>query len=59
MKNLSPFYDTFYYAISSIWPMLLLFVIIIISIRLAKLVINKEKFVSIKTFILYFLFYTC
>lgn len=58
MKNLSPFYDTFYYAISSIWPMLLLFVIIIISIRLAKLVINKEKFVFYKDFYtLFFILY--
>lgn len=50
MKNLSPFYDTFYYAISSIWPMLLLFVVILIVIRIAKLVINKEKFVFHKDF---------
>ncbi len=44
MKNLSPFYDTFYQAMQSIWPMLLLFVVILIVIRISKLVINKEKF---------------
>ncbi len=50
MKYLSPFYDTFYNAMASIWPMLLLFVIILIVIRFAKLIINKEKFVFFKDF---------
>ena len=45
MKNLLPVYDTFYNAMSAIWPMLLLFVVILIVMRLAKLIINKEKFV--------------
>ncbi len=44
MKNLSPVYDTFYHAMAAIWPMLLLFVVILIVMRLAKLIINKEKF---------------
>lgn len=44
MKNLSPFYDTFYQAMQSIWPMLLLFVVILIVIRISKLIISKEKF---------------
>jgi len=50
MKNLSPFYDTFYNAMSSIWPMLLLFVVILIVIRIAKIIISKEKFVFHKDF---------
>ena len=50
MKYLSPFYDTFYNAMASIWPMLLLFVIILIVIRFAKLIINKENFVFFKDF---------
>ena len=50
MKYLSPFYDTFYNAMASIWPMLLLFVIILIVIRFAKLIINREKFVFFKDF---------
>ena len=50
MEHLTPFYDTFYYAISSIWPMLLLFVVILIVIRIAKVIINKEKFVFHKDF---------
>ena len=44
MKYLSPFYDTFYNAMVSIWPMLVLFVVILIVIRIAKIIINKEKF---------------
>lgn len=50
MKNLSPFYDTFYQAMQSIWPMLLLFVVILIVIRISKIIINKEKFVFHKDF---------
>lgn len=50
MKNLTPFYDTFYYAMSSIWPMLLLFVVILIVIRISKVIINKEKFIFHKDF---------
>ncbi len=50
MKYLTPFYDTFYNAMASIWPMLLLFVVILIVIRFAKLIINKEKFTFYKDF---------
>lgn len=58
MKNLSPFYDTFYYAMSSIWPMLLLFAVILIVIRISKIIINKEKFILYKDFYnLIFIFY--
>ncbi len=50
MKYLSPFYNTFYNAMASIWPMLLLFVIILIVIRFSKIIINKEKIVLYKDF---------
>ncbi len=50
MKYLTPFYDTFYNGMASIWPMLLLFVVILIVIRFAKLIINKEKFTFYKDF---------
>ena len=50
MKNLSPVYDTFFNPMAAIWPMLLLFVVILIVIRLAKLIINKEKFSFHKDF---------
>ena len=50
MGNLSPFYDTFMNAFRAIWPMLLLFVVILIVVRLAKVVINKEKLTFYKDF---------
>ena len=60
MKNLSPFYDTFNVAIKNCWPMLLLFVVIMVSIRLTKIITSREKFVFYKEFymllaIIYFL----
>jgi len=60
MENLTPFYETFYRAINNSWPMLTLFVAIIVSIRIAYIWINKEKIVVYKEFygllaIIYFL----
>ena len=50
IENLSPFYDTFYWAISNTWPMLTLFVVIIVVLRLSRVVINHDKFVFYKDF---------
>lgn len=60
MNNLTPFYDTFYNAVNASWPMLTLFVVIIVAIRLSYIIINKEKIVVYKEFygliaILYFM----
>lgn len=50
MRNLSPFYNTFYNAINNIWPMLTLFVIIMIVLRLTRVFINNDHFVFYKEF---------
>ena len=50
MNNLSPFYETFMNALRAIWPMLLLFVVILIVVRCARIIINKEKFTFYKDF---------
>ena len=55
------FYETFYNAINKTWPMLSLFVVIIIVLKLTKVFINKDKFIFYKEFynllfILYILF---
>lgn len=60
MKSLSPFYDTFAVAIRNCWPMLGLFVVIMIVLRLTKVFTSHEKFIFYKEFysllaILYFL----
>lgn len=60
MENLAPFYDTFYVAIKNCWPMMILFVMIICSIRITKIVAAKEHFIFYKEFyallaIVYFL----
>ena len=60
MEHLTPFYDTFYNAIKNSWPMLTLFVIIIVSIRVSHIIINHEKIIFYKEFyaliaIVYFL----
>lgn len=60
MKNLSPFYDTFNVAIKNCWPMLILFVVIMVTTRLTKVYTCREKVVFYKEFytllaLLYFL----
>lgn len=50
MKNLSPFYETFYAAINSTWPMLTLFAVILITLKLSRVFINKDKFIFYKEF---------
>ncbi|HAB66842.1 MAG TPA: hypothetical protein DCE23_05695 [Firmicutes bacterium] len=50
MRNLSPFYNTFYNAINNIWPMLTLFVIIMVVLRLTRVFINNDHFVFYKEF---------
>ncbi len=47
---MSIFYETFYNAINKTWPMLSLFVVIIIVLKLTKVFINKDKFIFYKEF---------
>lgn len=61
MRNLSPFYDTFYLAINKMWPTLILFMVIITTLKLTKVFINKDKFIFYQEFynllfIIYILF---
>lgn len=60
MNGISSFYDTFSYAIKNCWPMLALFVTIIVILRLTKLITRHDRFIFYKEFfqllaILYFL----
>ncbi len=50
MGNLSPFYDTFYWAISETWPMLTLFIVIMTVLKLTRVIINHDKFIFYKEF---------
>lgn len=50
MRNLSPFYDTFYDAINNIWPMLTLFVVILTVLKLTRVFINNDRFIFYKEF---------
>ena len=50
MTKLSPFYETFYWAINNTWPMLTLFGIIMLSLKLTKVIINKDHFTFYKEF---------
>lgn len=50
MANLSPFYETFYWAISNTWPMLTLFVAIMVVLKITRVVINNDRFVFYKEF---------
>lgn len=46
----APFYETFYNAINNMWPMLSLFVVIMIVLKLTKVFINNDKFIFYKEF---------
>ena len=48
MGNLSPFHSTLKWALESTWPMLTLFLVIIMISRITYIVINKEKVVLYK-----------
>ena len=50
MKNLTPFYETFYTTISNTWPMLTLFIVIMTVLKLSRVFINNDKFVFYKEF---------
>lgn len=50
MKNLSPFYETFYNTINNTWPMLTLFIIIISVLKITKVLINHDRFIFYKEF---------
>ena len=50
MNNLSPFYETFYWAINNTWPMLTLFTIIMLVLKITKVIINKDHFTFYKEF---------
>ncbi len=46
----SPFYETFYNAINNMWPMLTLFAVIMIVLKMTRVFINNEKFIFYKEF---------
>ena len=50
MKNLTPFYETFYTTISNTWPMLTLFIVIMTVLKLSRVFINNDKFIFYKEF---------
>ena len=50
MKQLVPVYDTLYITLLNTWPMLTLFIAIMVILRITKIIINKEKFVFYKEF---------
>lgn len=50
MQNLTPFYETLYNTLSNTWPMLTLFIAIMIILKLTKIFINNDKFIFYKEF---------
>ena len=50
MKQLVPVYDTVTSTLSNTWPMLTLFIAIVVIIRLSRKLINHEKFIFYKEF---------
>lgn len=50
MPNLDPIYDTFDWVIQHTWPMLVLFIVILIVLRITKIFINHEHMVFYKDF---------
>lgn len=48
MAQMSPFYDTLYETMLKTWPMITLFVVILISVKISHMVINHEKMVFYK-----------
>lgn len=50
MKNLIPVYDTLYTTLLSTWPMITLFVAIVVILRITRIIINHEKFIFYKEF---------
>lgn len=48
MRNLTPFYETLYNTINNTWPMLTLFIAIIIILKLTKVFIHNDKFIFYK-----------
>ncbi|MGN1371438.1 MAG: VanZ family protein [Candidatus Coprovivens sp.] len=50
MENLTPFYKTLYNTLNNTWPMLTLFIAIMIILKLARVFINNDKFIFYKEF---------
>ena len=50
MTNISTFFETLKWALTSTWPMLVLFITILLVVRFANLINNHEKFVFYKDF---------
>lgn len=50
MESLTPFYETLRNTLNETWPMLTLFIVIIITLKLTKVFINNDKFVFYKEF---------
>lgn len=50
MRQLVPVYDTVYSTLLSTWPMLTLFIVIMVILRISRIVLNHEKFIFYKEF---------
>ena len=48
MKQLVPVYDTLQETLANTWPMLILFIAIVVIIRISKKIINHERFIFYK-----------
>ena len=50
MSNLSPFFETMRATLQNSWPMLTLFIVILVAMKLFQIILNKEKIVFYKEF---------
>lgn len=50
MKQLIPVYDTLYATLLSTWPMITLFVAIMVILRLSRIIINHDKLIFYREF---------
>ena len=48
MSALSPFFETLHTTLSNSWPMLTLFIVILVVIKIAQIIMNKEKIIFYK-----------
>lgn len=50
MSNLSPFFETMRTTLQNSWPMLTLFIVILVAMKLFQIILNKEKIIFYKEF---------
>lgn len=50
MSNLSPFFETMRTTLQNSWPMLTLFIVILVAMKLFQIILNKERIVFYKEF---------